>query len=84
MQMKLSKVIASLSSYFNNAAPIGLIIDSYKRRYEDETRLASKLQTLLETEIDYEGPLFTEDDINQLPQITVNDLTTIDFLIKDW
>lgn len=84
MQIKISKVISALSSYFDSAAPIGLIVESYKRRYDSESRREFKLKALLETEIDYDGPFFTLDEINQMPSITADDLNTIDFLIEDW
>ncbi len=84
MQIKISKVISELSKYFSSAAPVGLIVESYKRRYDNESRLEMKLQKLFGAEIDYEGPVFTLDEINQLPEITADDLIVIDFLIRDW
>lgn len=84
IQIKLSKIISHLSNYFGGSAPVSLIVESYKRRYGDSARLESKLEKLLKTEIEYDGPTLTQDDINQMPEITADDLIKIDFLIKDW
>lgn len=84
LQLRISKVISKLSDMFNGSAPIGLVVDSYKRKYGETSKLELKLKEFWETETEYDGPLLAIEDVNRMPEITVDNLTTIDFLIKDW